>query len=114
MVGHLIHHLAIRVPEKGVVLEKIAMPVDMRHHQLLVHRMVATHQIGVARVVVDDHLVNLGKPVIVALLELLEGHSERPVRITGGEAPIRRDFVEIFGIDDLEDRLVKIEAVPGA
>ncbi len=39
----------------------------MGHHQLLVHQVVALEQVCVARVVVYDHLVDLGQPIGVAL-----------------------------------------------
>src|SRR2546430_6182653 len=41
------------------------------HHELLIDRVVAAHQVRVARVVVDHHLVDLGQAVGVALAQLL-------------------------------------------
>ena len=109
VIGHVVHHLAAGVREVGVVLEEIAMAVDVGHHQLLIDGVIAAHQVGVARIVVDDHLVDLRQAVLVALLELLVRHAERPVRIAGRESAVGGDFVEIVGFDDFEDRLVEIE-----
>ena len=64
VVRHLVHHLAVGVGEPIVVLEEVAVPVDVGHHQLLVDQPVAPHQVGVARVVVDHHLVDLLQPVV--------------------------------------------------
>ena len=111
VVGHLVHHLAAGVGEVGVVLEEIAVPVDVGHHQLLIDRVVAAHQVGVARVVVDDHLVDLRQPVVVALLAAPRRHAERPVRVARREAAVGGDLVEVVGVDHLEDRLVEVEPV---
>ena len=111
MVGHLVHHLAIGVREVGVVLEEIAVAVDMGHDQLLVERVVAAHQVGVTGVVVDHHLVDLGQPVVVALLELLELHAERPVGIAGREAAVGGHLVEVLAVEHFEDGVEEIQAV---
>ena len=53
--------------EPEVVLEEVAVGVDMRHHELLVDHRVAAQQVRVARVVVDHELVDLAEPPLVAL-----------------------------------------------
>ena len=111
MVGHLVHHLAIGLAEPVVVLEEIAVAVDVGHHQLLIDQPVAPHQIGVARVVVDHHLVDLLQPVVVALAELLVFHAEPPVRIARGKPAAGGDRVELVGIDQLEDRGIEIQPI---
>ena len=88
-----------------------AVPIDMGHHQLLIDGVVGAHQVGVARIVVDDHLVDLRQPVVVALAQLLVGHAERPVRIARREAAVGGDLVEVVGVDHLEDGLVEVQAV---
>ena len=85
MVGHLVHHLAVGLAEPDVVLEEVVVAVDVGHDQLLVDQLVAPQQVGVAGVVVDDHLVDLLEPVAVALGELLVLHAEAPVGIAGGK-----------------------------
>ncbi len=87
-----------------------AVPVDVGHHELLIDGVVAPHQVGVARVVVDHHLVDLRQPVLVALLQLLVLHPEGPVRVAGREAAVGRDLVEVVGVHDLEDGLEEVEA----
>ena len=111
VVGHLVHHLAIGLREPEVVLEEIAVPVDMGHHQLLVEQCVGLHQIGVTRIVVDHHLIDLLQPVRVALRQLLVLHAEPPVRIPQGEAAKGRQHAHFFVIDDFKDRRKKVEAV---
>ena len=114
VVGHLVHHLAAGVGEVGVVLEEVAVPVDVGHHQLLIDGVIAPHQVGVARVVVDHHLVDFRQPVVVALLEFLVLHAERPVRIAGREPAVGGDLVQVVGVHDLEDGLVEVEPVIAA
>ena len=87
------------------------MAVDVGHHQLLVDELVALHQVGVARVVVDHHLVDLLQTVMVSLAEPLVFHAEPPVRIADREAALGGDRVELVGVDVLEDRRVEIEPV---
>ena len=38
VVGHLVHHLAAGLAEPEVVLEEVAMAVNVGHHQLLIGR----------------------------------------------------------------------------
>jgi hypothetical protein len=87
VVGHLVHHLAVRAAEADVVLEKIIMSINVGHDELLIDPHVAAQEVGVARVGVDDHLVDLLEPVAVALGELLVLHAEPPVRVAGGNPP---------------------------
>ena len=111
VVGHLIHHLAAGLAEPIVVLEEVAVAVDVGHHQLLIDEVVALHQVGVARIVVDHHLVDLLQAVMVTLAEPLVFHAEPPMRIADRKARLGRDRVEIVGVDVLEDRGVEVEAV---
>ena len=111
MVGDFVHHLARGVAEVGVVLEEIAVPVDVGHDELLIDGVIAPHEVRVAGIVVDDHLVDFREAVLVAFLEFLILHPERPVRVASGEPAVRRDLVEVVGIDNLENGLVEIEAV---
>ena len=67
VVRHRVDHLAVGLREEEVVLEEVDVPVDVRHHQLLVDQRVALEQVGVGGVVVDHHLVDLREAVLVAL-----------------------------------------------
>ncbi len=109
VVGHLVHHLAVGVLEGEVVLEEIDVPVDMGHHQLLVHVHVGLEQIGIGRIVVDDHFIDLRQPVLVSLGELLVLHPEPPVRIAVGKAAIGGHHVDLVIVQHFEDGLVEIE-----
>src|SRR5690606_18679133 len=71
--------------------------------------VVATLEIRVARVVVDDELVDLLQTVDVALLELLELHAEAPVRIARRKPSVRGDHVDLLGVEELEDHLEEVE-----
>ena len=110
VIGHLIHHFSIGVIKIKVILEKIAMGIHVRHHQLLVNEMVAPEQIGVTRIVVNDHFVDLGKPIGIAFMDLLEIHSEGPVSVAQREAPVSRDFIHLRVIEDLEDHRKEIQS----
>ena len=111
MVGHLVHHLAVGLAEPDVVLEEVVVAVDVGHDELLVDHLVAPQQIGVAGVVVDDHLVDLLEPVAIALGELLVLHAEPPVRIAGGKSSQGGDLGELVVVEDLEDRVVEVQPV---
>ena len=42
MVRHLIHHLTIRVCKVLIVLKKIIVAINMRHHQFLIHNRITS------------------------------------------------------------------------
>ena len=63
-----IDHLSIGVREPAIVLEEVAMPVDVRHHELLIHEWIATHQIGITRIIIDHEFVDLCQSVGILLL----------------------------------------------
>ena len=109
VVGHLVDHLPIRVSEVEIVLEEVTVPVDVGHHDLLIHTVVAPEEIGIARVVVDHHLIDLGQPILVALGELFELHSEAPVGIPERKPAIRGDLIQASVIEDLEDDGKKVQ-----
>ena len=111
VVGHHVHHLAVGLRERQVVLEEVAVSVDVRHHQLLVDDLVALQQVGVAGVVVDDHLVDLRQAVGVRLLKIFVLHPEAPVRVAGGETAEGGDLVEPPVIQELEDDRKEVKAV---
>ena len=62
VVGHLVHHFAVGLAEPEVVLEEVAVAVDVGDDELLVDQRVGFLQVGVAGVVVDDHLVDAPSP----------------------------------------------------
>lgn len=62
VVRHLVHHLAVGGAEPKVVFEEVAVCVDVGNDQLLVNQRVALLQVGVARIVVDHHLVDALSP----------------------------------------------------
>jgi len=99
VVGHFVHHFAIGVGEPVVIFEKIAMAVDVGHDHGLVDAAVAAHEVGVARIVVDDHFVDFLEAVVVAFAELLVLHAETPVGIARREAAAGGDGVELVGVD---------------
>src|SRR5690606_36025551 len=47
----------------------------------------------------------------VRLGELVVLHAEAPVRIAGREPAVRRDLVQLLGVEHLEDGLEEVEAV---
>ena len=96
--------------EAEVVLEEVDVRIHVRHHELLIDERVALEQIGVRRVVVDDHLVDLREAVLVALGEPLVLHAEAPVRVAVREAPVRRDLVHLVVREDLEDHREEVQA----
>ena len=110
MIGGLVHHLAVGVAEPDIVLEEVAVRVDVGHDELLVHGGIGAHQVGVARVVVDNQFVDLGEAVAVAFGELFVFHPEPPVRVAVGEPSQRGDFVKLFAADELEDHVEEVPA----
>ena len=67
VVGHFIEHAAIGVGEPGIVLEEIAMGVNVRDDQLLVGEFIRPQQVGVTGIGVDNHLVDLLQTIRIAL-----------------------------------------------
>ena len=114
VVGGLVHHLAVGVGEVMVVLEEVVMSVNVGHHELLIDPLIAAQQVGVAGVVVDDHLVDFLEPVAITLGELLIFHAEPPVRISGRETAEGGDLGELVVVEDFEDGVVEVEPVVGA
>jgi hypothetical protein len=102
VVRHLVHHLAVGRAEPQVVLEEVAVRVDVGDHQLLVDQRVGLLQVGVARVVVDHHLVDAAEPVVVLLAELFVLHPEPPVRVPLGEPAVGGDLVHLLVVAHLE------------
>ena len=111
VIRHLIEHLPIRLAEPGVVLEEIAVPVDVSDDQLLIDQQVRVQQVRVARVSVDDHFVDALQAVHVRLDQLVVLGPEPPVRIAHGEATVSGEHAQLFEIEHLEDRLEEIEAI---
>ena len=111
MIGHIVHHFSTRVREPLVVFKKIAVAINVGHYQLLVNRMVAPHQVSVTRVIVNDHFINFGEPVIIPFFESFIRHAEGPVRIAGRKSPVGGDFVEVLAFNDFENRFVEIKSV---
>ena len=64
------------------------------------------------RVVVDYQLVDLRKPVLVALAEPLVFHAPAPMRVARGEAAVSGDLVHLVVAQDFEDRREDVQ--PGA
>ncbi len=111
VVRHLVHHLAVGLAEPQVVLEEIAVPVDVRDHQLLVDNLVGLLKVGVTGVVVDDHLVDSAQAVVMALAEALVLGTKPPVGIARGEPAIRGDLVHLLVIAHLENDREEVQAV---
>ena len=110
MIGDLVHHLPIGLREPIVRLEEIGVSIDVRHDQLLVDDLVTGQKIGVARVIIDDELVNLCETVGICLGELFIRHSEAPVRVARRKSTIRHNHIHLVVVEHLEDHLEKIEA----
>ena len=111
MVRHSVDHLAVGVGEVSVVLEKITVGVYVTDDELLVDHLIAAQKVRVARVVVDDHFVDLVQPVAVALPHVLVLHTEPPVRITRRESAVAGHHVDLFPVQHLEDDREEIEAI---
>ncbi len=111
VVRHRVHHFAIGLREPDVVLEEIAVAVNVGHDDLLIDEMVAFEQIRIAGIVVDHHLVDLVQTVRVALGQPLVLHAELPVRIAVRKPAVGRDHVHFFEVEHFEDGFVEVEAV---
>ena len=111
VVRHDIHHFAIRLGKPDIVLEEIAVPIHVRHDDFLIDQMIAFQQVGVARVVVDDHFIDLVQAVGVTLVEAFVLHAELPVGIAIGETAVGGHHVHLFKIENLEESFVEVESV---
>ena len=99
------------LPEHAVVLEEMVVAErGVRDHQRLHRRRVLLHQIGDARIRIDDDLV--GEPHQAATIGVLVHHeplAERPVLVDQRHA-VRRVHVEhLLGGDHLDAVLVDVE-----
>ena len=109
VVRHLIEHATIGRREPGVVLEEVAMPVNVSDHQLLIADVVRIQQVRVTRIRIDHHFVDLLQTVRITLHQLVVLRTEPPVRITDREPGIRGEHAEFFVVDVFKDRLVKVQ-----
>jgi hypothetical protein len=110
MVGHFVDHFPVRVIEVEIILKKIAVGIDVGHDQFLVNQVVALEEVSITGIIVDDHFIDFGKSVGIALGNLLILHPEGPVRITLGEALVSGDFINILIVQDLEDHREEIQS----
>ena len=83
----------------------------MRHDDFLVDHVIAFEKVRIARVIVDDHFVDLVQSVRIALVQALIFHPELPVRVPVRKSAVRRDHVHLFEIQDLEERFIEVETV---
>ena len=113
VVRHPVDHLPVGLAEPHVVLEEVAVAVDVGDDQLVLHQAVRAEQVGVAGVVVDDEFVDLLQPVPVALADLLVLHPVTPVRVARREAAVAGHLVELRVIQHLEDDGKAVEAQLG-
>ncbi len=111
VIRHRVHHFAIGLREPDVVLEEIAVAVNVGHDDLLVDEMIALEQVRVARVIVDDHFVDLVQAVRVALVEPLVLHAELPVGIPVRKPAVSGDHVHFFEVENFEECFVEIETI---
>jgi hypothetical protein len=111
MVGHFIHHLPVGVGKIKVVLEEVTVAEDMGHHQFLVDEVITFEEVGIARVVVDDHLIDFGQSIGIAFGDFLKLHAEGPMGITLGEAAVSRDLINFMVVEDFKDDREKIQPV---
>ena len=91
VVGHAVHHLAVGLAEPEVVLEEIAVGVDVGHDEFLIDGGVGALEVGVAGVVVDDHFVDAAEAVVVLFAEAFVLHAPAPVGVADGEAAVGGD-----------------------
>src|SRR5262245_41689786 len=87
------------------------MTVDMSHHDLLVHIVVALQKVGITRVVIDDHLVDSVQPIGKALAEPLILHPKSPMRVAVWKSHEAGNFIELLEIQNLEKGFVEIKTV---
>jgi len=113
-IGHDLAGVQIRSAERKVVLEEVDVPHHVAHHQLLIGEAVALQQIGVRRIAVDDHLVNLREAILVALAQPFVLHAEAPMRVAIRETAVRGDLVHHVVAEHLEHDWEEVEPVaPG-
>ena len=63
--GHALDHIAVRVGEAGIVFEKVAMCQHVRDDQFVLNERIAVQQKGIARIRIDDELVNFAEPKVI-------------------------------------------------
>ena len=68
VIGNGVDHLAVCMRKPAVVLEEVAVPIYVSHDEFLIDQWIATHQICVARIIVDHQFVDLCQAVGVLFL----------------------------------------------
>jgi hypothetical protein len=89
---------------------KIAIAVNVRHHEFLIDVRVRVKEVGVAGIGVDHHLVDLLHAPLVAFGELVVAHAETPVRVALREAAAGGHLVDLVVVEHLEDHFEAVEA----
>ena len=77
----------------------------------LLDELIRFLQVGVARIVIDDHLINSPQPVMMAFSQAFIFRPEPPVRVSLREPAIRGDLVHLLVIAHLENDGEEIQAV---
>src|SRR5690554_2176130 len=95
--------------EEAIIFEEIDVPVDMRHHELLVDERVALEEVRDARIIINDELVDPREAVFIALFEALIFHPKAIMRIADGEAFVGGDLAHLIIGDHLKDGLKEVE-----
>ncbi len=96
--------------EEAVVLEEVAVPRDVAHHQLLIDEAVALEEVGVAGVGVDDELVDLGPTPFMPAGQALVLHAKAPRGVTRREAAVGSQGVDVRRVEHLEDDIEERQA----
>jgi hypothetical protein len=112
MVGHLVHHLPVGMDEIKVGLEEVAVAKDMGHHQFLVNQMVAFKEVGIAGVVIDDHLIDFRQSIGITFGDFFKLHAEGPMGIALGEAAVSGDLIDFMVVEDFKDDREEFQPVP--
>src|SRR5690606_30003194 len=95
-----LQHRAGRAGEAVVVPEEIRVGQDVGGDDLVLQQRVGLQQKRVARVGVDDQLVNAAQVVVVLRFHAVKGFAEAPVAEAGGHA-VRAEGVQHVGRADL-------------
>jgi hypothetical protein len=111
MVGHLVNHFPVGVGEIEIILEEVTMGIYVSHHELLIHEIVTLKKIGITGVIIDDHFINLGQPIGVALRQSVVFHAEAPVGITARIASVSGHLIQLSIVQNLKDDLKEVQAI---
>ena len=110
MICHLIEHFTIGLAKPIIIFKEIAVPVYMGYHGLLIDHIICAQKVGIAGVVVDDHLIDDRQAISIAFRESLVFHAPAPMRIARRKSTVCGNFIQLLIVYQFKDGIKEVKA----